>query len=97
VGNHSACECEDPECLARWLRNVQYEAARREPLQAAQAHDLALLLKPPRLDAQCVEVLPLLFGQAATKAKRLQVLGQLYLMVLECAGRTGQPGEILNR
>ena len=96
VGNHSAYECECPERLARWLRNVQHEAARRQRLQAAQAHDLALLLKHPRLDAQCVHALPLLFGRANTEAKRAQVLGQAYLMVLERAKRIGQPGEILN-
>ncbi|MDB5267204.1 MAG: hypothetical protein JWP58_244 [Hymenobacter sp.] len=96
VGNHSAYECESPERLARWLRNVQHEAARRERIHAAQAHDLARLLKHPQLDKQCVEVLPLLFGRAATEAKRAQVLGQVWLMVLERVGRIGHAGEILN-
>ena len=96
VGNHSAYECECPERLARWLRNVQHEAARRERLQATQAHDLAQLLQYPGLDAQCVDALPLLFGRATTEARRAQVLGELYLMVLERTGRIGQYGEILN-
>jgi hypothetical protein len=96
VGNHSAYECENPERLARWLRNVQHEAARRERIQAAQALDLAQLLQYPGLDAQCAEAFPLLFGRAATEARRVQVLGELYLMVLERAGHIGQAGEILN-
>jgi hypothetical protein len=96
VGNHSAYECENPERLALWLRNVQHEAARRERIQAAQAHDLVLLLKHPRLDAQCAEAFPLLFGRATTEARRVKVLGELYLMVLERTGRIGQYGEILN-
>ena len=96
VGNHSAYECENPERLARWLHNVQHEAARRERIQAAQAHDLTRLLKHPQLDKQCVETLPLLFGRATTEANRAQVLGQLWLTVLDRAGRIGHPDEILN-
>lgn len=100
--NHQVHECESPERLARWDRNVAREAARRALLARAQElagqwscvadtatmeAEMLRVIGHPRFVPTLADDIKWLFYDAQSDARRRQVIAAAYKMLLRHTGR----------